>query len=109
MSRQAAILPVPSAPAKAPVQSAAPAAPSSSVRNLIVNSVLVQAAAAVAYAVHALVPNGNPAQNTHAYPLVLLAFFIFASLAALIQAFWPPMRRWLAGNAPLMSAALLIV
>jgi NitT/TauT family transport system permease protein len=73
------------------------------------------AAAAVALAVHRILPDGQPPPITwvaslpfwqHPYPIVLGVVLVASLMLAVAQAIGPPLRPWVRHHAPLLAGAI---
>src|SRR5688572_18473999 len=60
----------------------------------------IPAAAAISLAVHYFLPGQHPPSDTRYYPSLLLAVLALAVVAAIVQAFWNPLRRQMRDKAP---------
>lgn len=67
----------------------------------------VPAAAALALAVHLGVARNSSSAETRCYARLLGIVFILAIVAAVIQLFWPGLRRWMGHMSPIIGAGLL--
>ena len=66
-------------------------------------------ASVIALAMHLGVSKNRPVAETHLYSTLLVAALGMALLAALIQPFWPPLRRWMEHMCPIIAAAILFL
>jgi NitT/TauT family transport system permease protein len=67
----------------------------------------VPVAALVALAVHSKVSKNEPQADTQSYFVFLGLILALSLAAALVQRFWPGLRRWLSEMAPILAAAVL--
>src|SRR5688500_12036817 len=94
--------PSPAAVRAQPVQRSIPRAPA---RILFA----VPLAVLVACGVHLWASRGEPPAQTRPYWLFLAIIFGAALLAAAIQPFWAPLRRWMRNMCPIMAVAVLLL
>jgi NitT/TauT family transport system permease protein len=69
----------------------------------------VPAAAGIALAVHHFIPDQHPPLVTRYYPTLLASLLALGVVAAIVQAFWDPLRRQMREKAPIFAAAILTV
>lgn len=69
----------------------------------------VPLASALALAVHSFVSKKEPLVETHTYSLFLAAIFAAALAAAMMQQFWPGLRRWMRDLCPIVAAAAALL
>jgi NitT/TauT family transport system permease protein len=94
----------------APPTVGAPAMPPAPIRRWRWRSVLaVPGAAGVALATHYFIPDQHPPLATRYYPSLLSAALAIGVVAAVVQAFWNPLRRQVRDKAPIFAAAILTV
>jgi NitT/TauT family transport system permease protein len=72
-----------------------------------VKPVAIPIAAAIALAVHLSVAAKEPSVNPRAYTVLLEVILAGSVLAAALQTFLPPLRRWLSHTGPIIAAAVL--
>ncbi len=66
-------------------------------------------AACIAFAIHLWASKNQPAAETQAYSGLLAVFFIGAIIAAIVQRFWPALRRWMNHMCPIIASAILLL
>ena len=69
----------------------------------------IPAAVAISLAVHYFLPTQHPPSETSYYPSLLLAILAVGVVAAIVQAFWNPLRRQMRDKAPILAAAIFTV
>ena len=88
----------------------APAAVERSMSKVCLRTLLmVPIATAIALAVHWSVSKNEPADQRQAYFAFLCAVLGAAVTAALVQAYLPPLQRWMREKCPLFAATLLLL
>src|SRR5687767_9320705 len=88
------------------------ATPPAPIRRWRWRSVLaIPVAAGIALGVRYLIPDKHPPLPlvTHYYPTLLATFLALGVVAAIVQAFWNPLRRQMRDKAPILAAAILAV
>jgi sulfonate transport system permease protein len=66
-------------------------------------------ACVVAFIVHLVVSKNQPAGETRLYSEFLAVMFGSGIAGALIQSFWPGLRRWMKQMAPICAAAIILL
>ena len=66
-------------------------------------------ASALALGVHLLVSKNEPLVDGHLYTILLEIFLGFALAAAVVQTFWPGLRRWMIGMCPIIAGAVVLL
>src|SRR6266700_3967788 len=69
----------------------------------------IPVAASVAFAVHLGVSKNQPVPETHSYSMFLGVILVSAFAAAVVQLFWPPLKRWMRHMCPIITAAVLLM
>jgi NitT/TauT family transport system permease protein len=69
----------------------------------------VPAAAAIALAVHLIVPRGLLIGENHSYTIFLATFLVVAAILAIIQRWWPALRGRMRRLRPLFTVAVLLL
>lgn len=69
----------------------------------------IPSACVVAFTVHLFVSKNQPGSETRLYFEFLAAVFSFGIAAALIQNFWPGLRRWMKQMAPICAVAIVLL
>jgi len=69
----------------------------------------VPVAAFVALAIHFGVSKNQPVPETHSYSLFLGVILVSAFAAAVVQHFWPPLKRWMRHMCPIIAAGVLLM
>ncbi|MFL5048454.1 MAG: ABC transporter permease, partial [Xanthobacteraceae bacterium] len=63
----------------------------------------------IAFAIHLWASKNQPASETRAWSELLAILFGAALLAAILQRFWPGLRRWMDHMCPIIAAAILLL
>ena len=66
-------------------------------------------ASALAIGVHLLVSKNEPLVEGRSYTMLLAIVLGFALVVAVVQAFWPGLRRWMRGMCPILAAAVVLL
>lgn len=69
----------------------------------------VPIAAAVALGVHVFVAKNELPVETHSYSVLLSTVLGAAIVAAVVQPFWPGLRRWMRDMCPIFAAAIVLL
>lgn len=67
----------------------------------------VPAAVAAAFGIHVFLPNSELSPESRLYSQFLGMVMGVGVVAAIVQAFWPALRRWMADMCPIFGAAIL--
>jgi NitT/TauT family transport system permease protein len=83
-------------------------APSAAVRGRapIRALVTIPVAAAIALAVHIAISQNEPADEVRAFTTLLAGIIGLALIAAVLQAFWKPLREWLVETSPIIAGGI---
>ncbi len=81
----------------------------SSARLSVGKILFVPIATLVAFAVHFWASKNDPVADAHSYFIFLIGFFCASILAAVIQPFCSPLRRWLQHMCPILAATVLLL
>jgi NitT/TauT family transport system permease protein len=95
-------------PVETPARSAAPTI-SVTRKPALLSLLAVPVATLIALAVHILVSKNEPPADTRSYSIFLEIVLGASVIAAAVQSFWPPLRRWLAHMGPIIAAAVLVL
>jgi NitT/TauT family transport system permease protein len=66
----------------------------------------IPVAASIGLAIHLLVSQKEPRDETHSYTLFLGGVLVVSIVAAIMQPFWRPLRRWMRNMCPIFAAAI---
>ncbi len=94
-----------------PEQTARAVSPASAIASrLRVRTLLaLPVATLIAQVVHWLVSKNEPAPDTHSYSVFLGIVLGASVVAAVMQPFWPGLRRWMAHMCPIIAAAVWLL
>ena len=70
---------------------------------------VVPAAALIGLAIHLLVSKKEARIETHSYTLFLGVILVVSIVAAMMQPFWRPLRRWMRNMCPIFAVAILLL
>jgi NitT/TauT family transport system permease protein len=69
----------------------------------------IPVATSIGLAIHLLVSQKEPRDETYSYTLFLGAILVASIVAALIQPFWRRLRRWMRNMCPIFAVAILLL
>jgi sulfonate transport system permease protein len=69
----------------------------------------IPVATSIGLAIHLLVSQKEPRDETHSYTLFLGAILVASIVAAMIQPFWRRLRRWMRNMCPIFAAVILLL
>ena len=84
-------------------------APSPAVKSQRQTLLAIPVATSIGLAIHLLVSQKEPRDETHSYTLFLGAILVASIVAAMIQPFWRRLRRWMRNMCPIFAVVILLL
>ena len=84
-------------------------APSPAVKSQRQTLLAIPVATSIGLAIHLLVSQKEPHDETHSYTLFLGAILVASIVAAMVQPFWRRLRRWMRNMCPIFAVVILLL